>query len=159
MSRARTIALVGVAVGLISGFGLMSGSAAPPPEPDHPTLDWLIGKELVMAFAQDRSAVAGYSNELGVWVWQTLDPKPVDPVIPIIGGKLGYVMVGDRVYAYSSITGLWSTAKISSPEPPMVYDNIIMAVEGPLTHCFSATTGKWSTLDTLNKTSMETPKK
>jgi hypothetical protein len=110
----------------------------------------LMSNKLMIFWSEARDVVWGFSNSLGRWTRQELNPPaPAGPQLGtsgiVVGDNVAVWRVGSTYYAYSGQTGRWDVLRLPEGRtpPPEVHEELVLVHDGGDVHTFAAATGRW----------------
>ncbi len=110
-----------------------------------------VGTEsIVLSLSNSHKTLYGYSAATGTWDKIGLG-SPLKEFVPALAGRLGFVVVGNRVLAYSGTVGRWDSVEVADakepPVPSLDSEDRIRFQVGSKIYMFSAVTGRWAIAD------------
>lgn len=110
-----------------------------------------IGTEsIVLSLSNSHRTLYGYSNATGSWDKIRLS-SPLKDFQPALGGHVGFVVVGNRVLAFSGVVGRWDSIEVADakepPVPSLDSEDRVRFQVGSKMYMFSANTGRWAVAD------------
>jgi hypothetical protein len=105
------------------------------------------GGTCLIAASLSGKSLYGYSVESGRWAGLAVENPDGSQLVPTLGSGLGFVVIGDRVHAYSGHAGHWATLETPLGREARLGPGRIRVDDGTKIHLFSSATGRWSSFD------------
>ncbi len=102
------------------------------------------GATMIISWSKGLDELRGFSQKTGEWSLLKIEKQST--LIPVVGGDVAAVRVGDTMAAYSATTGSWDTLQLSSGSKaiPSVGDAIVQTTDNDRFYTFAAAKGKWT---------------
>ena len=136
-----------IEIGLMASIAAVLANGAYADDKQPATVDSGL---VLLSISNSHKTLYGYSAATGTWDKARLN-STIKEFQPIVGGRQGCVVVGNRVYAFSGVVGRWDFIEVADTKEPPVpswsSDDRIRVDVGSKIYMFSAITGRWSVAD------------